>query len=226
MGFSSEIERIPYAGFTYSKLKFEQLGDAANFRLIRPAYLLVQDRLVLATHEAYLRKILDVYADGKKHLPLTADDTFQQTMAALPDKGHLALFLDLEKLTRVPPRATDLANAPDPPGGPRGLLWDQRKGWLEQERDPAVKARELRATIKQQRFGNRPLSLEEEDRLDTEVLAQLKSHESRYPEFLEERRAQIAGLRRARGLALVVRGYGSEPVRIEAALLFRPPDAP
>jgi hypothetical protein len=226
MGFSSELERVEHAGFTYTKLKFQQLQDAANFRLIRPAYILVQDRLVLATHETYLRKILDVYAEAAKHPPLSADPTFRTTMEGLPEKGHLSAWLDLEKVTRVPPRATDLANQPDPPGGPRGLLWDQRKRWLEVEKDPTAKARELRAAIKQQRFGNRPLDNDEEDRLDAEVAAQMKPYEARYAEFLEERRAQIAGLRRGRALGLVLQGHGSEPITAEAVILFRPADAP
>jgi hypothetical protein len=225
MGFSSDLERVPYREFTYTRLKFEQVQDAADFRLVRPAYLLVQDRLVFASHEEYFKKILDVYSDAVAHPPLSKDPSFQTAMNALPDKGHIAVWADLEKLTRVPPKPAAPGES-DPTGGPRGLLWDRRQEWVQNAKDPRAKAIEIRGEIHRGRFGGRPLTPEEDLRVEDEVAERKEAWKSRYPEFLEEYRRELLGYRRARAFGLVVRANSDEVLQLEMALLFRPADEP
>jgi hypothetical protein len=224
MGFSSDLERVPYREFTYTRLKFEQAQDAADFRLVRPAYLLVQDRLVFASHEDYFKKILDVFSDPVGNAPLAKDPTFLTAMEALPERGHIAVWADLEKLTRVPEAAD--GGVADPTGGPRGLLWDRRQHWVQNAKEPRAKAIEIRGEIHRGRYGGRALTPEEMERVELEVEERKEAWKARYPEFLEEYRRELLGYRRGRALAMVVRAHGDDLLQLELALLLRPGEKP
>lgn len=224
IGFDKNLERVDHKGFTYTRLKFFQYKDAADLQLVRPAYILVQDRLVLASHEDYLKTILDVYADPRANPPLSEDPTYRTTMATLPAQGHLAVFVDLEKLSRVPAAAPNPAQEADPAGGPRGWLWDRRNDWVWVAKDPRAKAIEFREELKQ-RLGGVPASQAQSQAIEEQVAQRKQGWMERYPEFLEEYRRQLMGYRRLRGLAAVLSAQGAEVLRAEAVLLLRPAEA-
>jgi hypothetical protein len=224
MGFDKALERVDYKGFTFTRLRLKRLQDAADLQLYRPAYLLVQDRLVLASHEDYLKKILDVYADSRANPPLADDPTYRTTLATLPATGHVALYVDLEKLTRVPGAAPDPAQEADPPGGPRGWLWDRRNDWVWQEKDPRAKAIEIRRELTQ-KLGGAAASQAQAQAIDKEVAERKQGWMERYPQFLEEYRLQLMGYRRLRGLGVVLSSHAAETLRAEAALLLRKAEA-
>jgi hypothetical protein len=223
MAFSKEIEKATYKGFTYSKLKFERGQDAAELQLYRPAYILIQDKLLIASHEDYFKKVLDTFADARANPPLSADATYRVTMEALPPKGHLAFYLDAEKLTRVPDAPAGKGDDADPPGGPRGFLWDRRNLWVWQEKDPRQKAIELRAEITK-RYGGAQLTDQQYEAVQNEVSLRKQAWMERYPEFLEEYRNHLRSLRRVRSAGCVVHARG-EQLAAEVVVLLRARDA-
>lgn len=226
MGFSKELEKVSYRGFEYTRLRFtEQLQSARDLKQFRPAYLLVQDRLVFANHEEYFRRVLDTLSDPQTYPSLARDPAFQTAQNALPARGHLALWVDLEKLTRVPGPVADPARGPDPEGGPRGYLWDRRQTWVREAKDPRQKAIEARAQILK-RYGSAALTLQQDEAVENEVQQVKAQWMARYPEFLEEYRRTLAGYRRLRALGVVLGAQGTGRLQAELALLLRPVDAP
>ncbi len=218
LGFSKEIEPVTYKGFTYRRLKFERGQELAELQLYRPAYLLVQDKLVLASHEDYFRRILDTFAEPEAHPPLSNDPTFRVTMEALPDKGHLSVFVDAEKLTRVPPAAQ--GSEADPVGGPRGFLWDRRNWWAWTAKDPRRKAIELREEITR-RYGSAPITAQQDEAIENEVQLRKGAWKDQYPQFLEEYRRELLGYRRARSVGIVLLARG-DVLQAEVVGLLRP----
>ena len=83
LGFKKEITRVPYKGITYSRIELEQ--RTADVALASPAYMLVQNHLVLANNEDWFRKIVDTIGGAPS---LAADPTFQATMASLPNEAE------------------------------------------------------------------------------------------------------------------------------------------
>lgn len=222
MGFSKDLERVSYRGFEYTRLKFmEKLQSVRDLMQFRPAYLLVQDRLVFANHEDYFKQVLDTLADPQGHPSLARDPAFQIAMAALPPRGHLSVWADLEKLTRVPGPAADPRSAPDPEGGPRGFLWDGRQTWVRSAKDPRQKAIEARTQILK-RYGSAQLTLQQDEAVENEVQRVKAEWMARYPEFLEEYRQLLEGYRRARAFGVVLAAQGKERLQAEAALLLSP----
>lgn len=219
MGFSKELERTTYKGFTYTRLKFARGQELAELQLYRPAYILVQDKLLLASHEDYFLRVLDTFAEPKAHPPLSADPTYRVTMEALPPRGHVAVFVDVEKLTRVPAAAPRAGSDPDPAGGPRGFLWDLRNWWAWQERDPRARAIELRAELTK-RYGGAALTDQQYEAVQAEVRKGKQAWMERYPEFLEEWRQQLLGWRRIRAAGLVLHAEG-ERLAAEVVGVFR-----
>lgn len=220
MGLSKDIQRVEYRGFTYSRLAFAQGQDLAEMQLYRPAYILIQDKLLLSSHEDYFRTVLDTFADPRAHPPLSADPTYRVTMDALPAKGHIAVFVDAEKLTRVPPPAPTATV--DPSGGPRGFLWDRRNAWAWEEKDPRQRAIELRAELTK-RYGGSTLTDQQYEEVQNEVRLRKEAWMERYPQFLEEYRRQLEGYRRFRGAGLVLLARG-DLLTAEVAALLRPRD--
>lgn|GEM_PF-4102273 len=220
LGFSKEIEAVTYKGFTYRRLKFERGQQLAELQLYRPAYLLVQDKLLLASHEDYFRRILDTFAEPETFPPLSNDATFRVTMEALPDKGHLALFVDLEKLTRVPQAPVGSGAEVDPAGGPRGFLWDRRNWWAWTEKDPRQKAIQLREEITH-RYGSTPLTAQQDEAVENEVQLRKEAWKEQYPQFLEEYRRELLGYRRMRSAGLVLLARG-DVLQAEVVGLLRP----
>ncbi len=223
MGFSNELERVEYRGFRYTRLKFERVQEAADLRLVRPAYLLVQDRLVFASHEAYFRRVLDTLAEPEQFPSVARDPSFQRTMAALPPQAHVSVWIDLERLTRVPPPSPDVVAEPDPPGGPRGLLWDRRKAWINDVKEWRPQAIELRRKLSQ-RYGGGPLTVQQDEQVEREIGLAKEAWYARYPDFLEEYRRQLLGYRRLSSVGAVMRAQGTERLEADTVLLLRPAD--
>jgi hypothetical protein len=224
MGFSKEVEKASYKGFTYSRLKFERGQELAELQLYRPAYILVQDKLLLASHEDYFKRVLDTFADPRANPPLSLDATYRVTMEALPPKGHLAFYVDAEKLTRVPDAPAGAGVEADPSGGPRGFLWDRRNWWVWQTKDPRQMAIELRAEITK-RYGGAQLTDQQYEAVQNEVQLRKRAWMERYPEFLEEYRQQLRDLRRVRSAGSVIFARGDQ-LTAEVVALFREKDAP
>jgi hypothetical protein len=209
MGFKKDLERVTYRGITYSKMALEQ--ETADFRFVQPAFLLHQDHLLLATNEEYFKKIIDTLVDPQGHPPLAADDSFRSAMRNVSRKGHVGLFVDVEKLTRVPP---DLA----PGKGPRGFLWDSRNLWVLQNRGSREEAIRYRTEL-EGRYPSRRTAQQEKE-IDAQVEAHVKAHEARFPEFLEERRKTLEGLRRFRALGVAILAQGST-LTVDVAVSLR-----
>jgi len=210
LGFKPELDRIPYRGFTYSRCELqEELGDYA---LASPCFLLAQNHLVLTNNEDYMRQILDTLQDPDA-LSLDKDDAFRETLAQLPDDLHLGLFVDLEKLTRVPPTS-------EPGSQPRGLLWDHRRLWvLENHSDIAA----VQAERERLRRESPNMSQAERDRRVDEYAENFRTLE--YPRFVEEWRKRLEGLRRLRALGIGVARVTERDLDTRFALLLRDGDA-
>jgi hypothetical protein len=186
LGFRPEITRATHGPYTYSRLELEQ--RSADYALASPAYMLVQDHLILANNEDWFRKILDTISGGPS---LAREPTFAATMAALPESGHLGVFVDLSKIYRIPPDAS-------PGSMPRGYLWDRRNLWVILEKDAESEAREYY----EKRAAGRNLSESEQEALFEEADAHKRRWMERYPSFLEEYRQELEDHRALRSFGM------------------------
>ncbi len=209
LGFSPDLQRVEYQGFTYSRCRLEQeLGD---YQLASPCFLLTQNQLILTNAEPYMRRILDTLKNPVGE-SIARDDTFRETMASLPSDGHIAVFADLEKLTRIPPSVEAGAQ-------PRGFLWDQRRLWVinrHSDRDAANAERE-RLQRDYPRMG--------EDELEERVADYVESYKTlEYGRFLEEYRRELAAWRRLRSVGLVMGRVAGRDLEAGFVMLLRPED--
>jgi hypothetical protein len=191
LGFKPEIQRVEYGGITYSRLEIEQ--KTADYMLATPAYMLVQDTLVIANNEDYFRKIVDTLAG--KAPALAEDDAYRASMAVLPPAAQMGVFLDLAKVFRVPPNA-------EPESQPRGFLWDRRNLWVIQNKDPREEAIRLRRE-KEQAFHrrNQVPSAADVAEIERQVDEHVVRWQQSYPRFLEEYRQSLLEYRRLRAFA-------------------------
>jgi hypothetical protein len=204
MGLKVVEERGSHAGISYRRLELEQ--RTADLELVSPAYVLHSDHLIIANNEAWFRKILETIQGGAS---LEGDNTYRATMNALHDRVHLALFLDLDKLHRVP--ATDADTAP------RGYLWDRRNEWVRTERDP----REAILKYRRQQTANAGGSPDAETalRIDEAVERFAAEWEQDYPLYVEEYREELQGMRRLRSAGLSLRADRTA-IQVRAVLLL------
>ena len=212
MGFEGNLEKVKYGDYTYSATRLTtQLLDYAH---TSPCFVLANGYLVLTTNEAYMRLVLDAIANPRS-ATLAADPTFQVTMGAVPEKGQVGIFIDLEKVTRIPASTRDGAGPP----GTRGFLWDQRNDWVQIEKDTREEAIRYRAQLHKER--GKPRTRQEEDAIDELVDARMSIWaRDLYPGFEEERRIQIEQWRRGRGIGIVL-GADAETINAHFSLVFR-----
>ncbi|MDA1195194.1 MAG: hypothetical protein O2894_08405 [Planctomycetota bacterium] len=222
LGMEKELARVTYGNFAYSRAELRV--KPLNYKYIQPCFTVVNDHLVLTTTEGYMRRILDTVRDGESGA-LSQDETFRVTMGALPSTAHVGIFLDIEKLTRVPPsfRLDESNPANNDLGAPgtRGFLWDRRNGWVITERDDRAEAIRVRRA-ESLKFPN-PMNDQHRIELERRVDAHMDGWLERYPEFLEEYRQSLDRLRRLRGLGLVLGATGGE-IDARAALVLRKRD--
>jgi hypothetical protein len=211
LGFKPELVRVPYHGFTYSRCELQQ--EMGDYALASPCFLLAQNHLVLTNNEDYMRQILDTLQDPES-LSLDKDDAFRETLAQLPDEMHLGLFVDLEKLTRVPPTS-------EPGGQPRGLLWDRRRLWVLENHSDIAAVQAERERLKRESPN---LSPEELNRRVDEYAVFFQTIE--YPRFVEEWRRTLEGWRRLRALGVGLARVSERDLDARFALLLREGDSP
>ena len=212
LGFKSELEQLEYRGFPYTHLKLETTPmDMAH---VDPAYMLVQEHIIFANNQIYLKQIIDTIADQGRG-SLANDPTFRQTMARLPADGHVGAFLDLEKLSRIPKDA-------NPESTPKGFLWDMRMQVIRDDpaHDTLILGEKWRKEIRKK--YRRPLSVEDDEKVEAEVAQRVEAHHANYPVYAEEYRRDLEGLRRFGGIGFV---FGATPandqIRAEIALTLR-----
>ena len=216
-GFKPEMARIEYRGFTYMRAELEQ--KIFDFKNVSPCFLLAHDHLIICSNELYMRQTVDTIKD-RAQAALERDETWQVTMAAVPARGHVGFFVDLEKLSRIPERTDDGAGAP----GTRGWLWDQRNDWVLTHKDARTRAIEKRNELKaryRKTNGNRPLTVQQEDAIEEQVEADQDQWLDLYPKFEEEYRLELEGLRRLRGIGLVL-GATDTDIDTNFALVLPP----
>lgn len=209
LGMQEDLERVTYGNFTYSKAKLKV--QTLDLKYVSPCFIVVQDHLVMTSSEGYMRQILDTVADTQGKA-LAQDPTYRATMDALPTSGHVGIFVDLEKLFRVPDSIRLDVNDPDDSDlgapGTRGFLWDKRNSWVitnKDERDEAIRFRRT----ERRKFPQR-MTPQQEDELMRRVDAHMDTWLERYPDFLEEYRRELAAMRRFAGLGLVLGATGRE----------------
>ncbi len=225
LGMEKALERVAYGNFTYSKgeLKVETL----DYKYVSPCFIVVQDHLVMTSSEGYMRRILDTVSDAEGKA-LAQDETFRVTMGALPATGHVGLFIDVEKLTRVPSSIRLDPNDPEDrdlgPPGTRGFLWDKRNSWVITNKDERTEAIRLRKA-ERRKFPER-LNDQQRDEINRRVNQAMDGWLDRYPEFLEEYRRSLEDLRRLRGVGLVLGSAGGAIDARFAVVLRKRGDAP
>lgn len=206
LGFSEELEKKSYKGIEYTRLHLQQ--KIRDYELVTPCFVLFRDTFVLATNEDYFKKILETLDDQGRSM--ARDPDFGVAYQSLDSEGHLGLFVDLEKIFRVP----------------RGLLWDMRNDWVRTHRDYRAAAIEYR----QRQIRNfrakwrRPPNEQQLDEIDEAVDAFVESYRRRYKEFIEERRQELRGWRRLGVLGLTA-GSVDDQIHLKSTLLLRPGDA-
>ena len=213
LGGESNVEKETYRGLTYRRIRLEV--QTADYATVEPAYILAQNHFIFASNETYFRKILDTMVDPVEHKPLSADPTFRETMSRLDEESHLTLFLDLEKLFRVPPVS-------EPEAQPRGFLWDQRSIWLRNERAPRNEAVRYRKQLLTDytRENGRPADAAARAKIEEQVDRHWDTWLGRYPEFFEEYRLELDAFTRLRAFGLDIRA--DQPrLFVKAALLLR-----
>ena len=209
LGMEKDLQRVTYGNFTYSKAKLKV--ETLDYKYVSPCFIVVQDHLVMTSAEGYMRRILDTVSDTEGKA-LAQDPTFRATMDALPRSGHVGIFVDIEKLFRVPDSIRLDPNEPDDrdlgPAGTRGFLWDKRNSWVIENKDERDEAIRYRRDVRRQ-FPQR-LSEQQRDEIERRVEVHMSTWLDRYPEFLEEYRRDLAGMRRFGGLGLVLGADGGE----------------
>ena len=212
LGFSREMQKITYKGFTYMRAELET--KVLDYKLVTPCFLLANGYLVIATNETYMRQIVETVSD--RSIPaLETDQTYRVTMATLPARGHVSLFVDLEKLTRIPPEAEVTEQSAGPPGS-RGYMWDGRNQWVIAQKDPRTEAIRKRAHLESEfrkAAGGAPLTQQQRVEIDKQVDAHIAGWYDQYHGFEGEYRRSLEELRRLRGLGLV---FGATEAEIEA----------
>lgn len=219
MGFSRKMDRIKYKAYTYMRAELET--KVLDYALVTPCFLLANDYLIIATNETYMRQIVETVSE--RDVPaLENDETFRVTMATMPARGHVGLFLDLEKLSRIP-REDQTSTGSAGPLGTRGFLWDGRNQFVINERDSRTEAIRFRSEL-EQRYrrsnGNRVLSDQQRVEIEKQVDAHIQAWYDRYPEFEEEYRRKLEEFRRLRGIGLVLGATDTE-IDVNFALVLR-----
>ena len=211
LGFSKEFERKEHMGIPYTRISLDI--ETRDFALLSPCWLLAQDHFVFSTNEDYFKKVIETIVEPSKSL--ANDNNFRVTMNRLSDKGHLGVFLDLDKLLAVPETS-------EPGGQPRGYAWDNRNQWVLQYRDsrqPAIdKRQELVNEFKRRNRGRMPND-DEWDKIEMQVDDFVDAWQAGYPDYIEEFRRELEAYRRFRALGLVM-GAGGASLSAEAVLLL------
>ncbi len=214
LGGEPKVEKKTYRGLTYRRIRLE--AQSVDYATVEPAYILAQDHFIFASNETYFLKILDTMVAPQDHKPLSADPTFRETMSRLDEESHLTLFLDLEKLFRVPPTS-------GPGVQPRGYLWDRRSIWLWAERAPHIEGPryEKKLLAEYTKEHGRPADAAARAQIQEQMNRHLDAWEGRHQEFFEEYRLELESLARLRAFGLDIR---AEPPRlyVKAALLLQP----
>ena len=216
LGLSKNLDRIEYNGFTYSRTRLEQ--QILDFKFFAPCFILANDHLVMTTTEEYMRQILDTVSDHTK-LALAQDETFRVTMAALPERGHVGIFVDLEKLTRIPEEVRWDPRPDMGAPGARGFLWDGRNQWVIRERDERTEAIRYRREVAA-KYPAQP-NPQQQQAIERQVDAHMDAWMQNYPRFIEEYRRDLERWRRLRGFGLVL-GATSDRIDTHFALVLRP----
>jgi hypothetical protein len=218
LGFGRNLDRVSYRGFTYSRARLED--KFLDYKYLAPCFILANNHLVMTTTEDYMHQILDTISEHGKRA-LADDETFRVTMGALPARGHVGIFVDLEKLTRVP-RAVRWDPVDMGAPGTRGLLWDMRNEAVRRAHDDHAEIvrfrRELEAKFPVPRNARQQAAIEKQ------VDEHWQAWHDRYPTFIEEYRHEIEGWRRLRGFGLVL-GARGDAIDTRMALVLREPAA-
>ncbi|MCP5067181.1 MAG: hypothetical protein GY946_11500 [bacterium] len=216
LGFGDDLETKEYAGFTYTRAQMIQ--KFRDFKLVTPCWMLAQDTFIFSTNEDYFRQILDTLKDPT--LAIANDDRFRTTLGMLGSEANLSLYIDIEKVMRVPPDS-------QPGSQPRGFAWDWRNEWITAEKDPRFHSQaQFQKYVRefQARNGARPNEQQKGalwDRVDTWADVQRE----RYPEFVEEYRQMLSGYRRFNSLGALVTGGVEDELQVELVLQLRERDA-
>ncbi len=207
LGVDKNLKEETYKGFTYGWGQLEI--QVMDYKLFEPCFIAVQGQVILASNRKYLHQILDTIKGETE--PLSKDERFRTTMAALPDRGQIGVFLDLEKFTRIPKDT-------NPGSQPRGYLWDERNNWVRKNKDPrseaiAFREREARA------LPRNPTRAQEDD-LEKRVAQFVEAHQAQYADFLNEYRIELGELRRFGAFAAVLSASGND-LRLETVVQLR-----
>jgi hypothetical protein len=210
LGFKKEVRRVTHRGIPYTRLDLEQ--KSADFSQVSPAYMLVQEHLVLANNEDYFRKIIDTIGGAPS---MAGDPTFRATMESLADTANVAAFVDLAKVFRVPPTS-------EPGAMPRGIRWDQRNLWVQENRDSRDEAKRHRESRLQAFHNQRKTpSPAERSQIEAEVDELVARWQGRYPEFIEEYRRSLEAWSRFRSAGLTFTA-GKDVLQGRFVLLLQP----
>ena len=215
LGFGDDLQTKEYAGLRYTRAQMIQ--KFRDFKLVTPCWMLAQDTFIFSTNEDYFRQILDTLKDPK--LSIAKDDRFRTTLGVLGEEGNLSLYIDLEKLLRVPPDSR-------PGGQPRGFAWDWRNEWITAEKDPRFHSQaQFQKYMRefQARHGRRP-NVQQQGELWDRVDTWADVQRERYPEFVEEYRQMLEGYRRLNSLGLLVTGGLEDELQVEFVVQLRERD--
>ena len=212
MGFERNLKKVKYGNYTYSRATLSQ--TFLDFAHVSPCFVLAQNYLVLTSNEDYMRLILDAVTQPETDT-LASDPTFRVTMGSLPDRGQVGIFVDLEKLTRIPADTKDGAGGPDE----RGFLWDRRNAWIQLAKDTREESIRYRQEL-YKKYGQ-PRTDEEDERIENMVSSHREIWESDlYPTFEEEYRIYLEQFRRGRGAGLVL-AADADTIEASFAVVFR-----
>lgn len=213
LGGAPKVEKRDYRGLTYRRIRLE--AQSSDYLDMEPAYILAQNHFIFASNETYFLKILDTMVDPQTHKPLASDPTFRSTMSRLDEKSHLTLFLDLDKLFRVPPTS-------EPGAQPRGFLWDRRSIWLLKNRQPRNEVKRYREKLLTEytKANGRPASGAARAEIEAKVDRHWDVWLGRYREFFEEYRQELEGFERLRAFGLDIRAEQPR-LFVRAAMLLK-----
>jgi hypothetical protein len=191
-------------GVPFSRMRFRtQFRDIEH---VKPAYLVFEGRLVLASHEDYLFAILDTMRGGASApVSVAASEEFRAVASPLPEAVTVGLYVNVAEVRKV--------------------QWDYRNQWVHRTYPDDRFAIDLRTRLERTAASRGPVSDAEREKIFDEVDREVARYrEEQYPVFIEERRRQLEDLKRLRAAAVTLTAGGNEVLRGGAVILFNPPE--
>ena len=193
-------------GVPYSRLELQV--KVRDLEHLKPAYVVFEDQLVIATHEDYLFSIIATMRGGPEAPPsVAASDSFRASVSPLPQEVTIAVWVNADEARR--------------------LLWDYRNKTVHERHSDDAHAKATLARLRSQHGGGaRQLPPEVQEKIYEEVDREVdRFRREEYAGFVAEVREGLDAWSRFRAASFAISAGRDDMLRAGAVLLLHPPGA-